>query len=807
MRKELELIELIEKYLLNELSVEEKAEFEAKLKTDKQLQKLVVIQERVMQGIKHMSIKQQTQNAYDKYKLRKLVKTALIATLIISVIVTSYVLLKDKFNETQNNEPQTSALAHFIAESKEQGDLFPALQPQIFSINTKNDTIVVSDQGIVLFIPKNAFATDDEVVNLVLQEALTPSDILLAGLETMSNGQLLETGGMFNLLAFDSNGKVELAPNKELTMDVPTDEIKPGMMLYDSEKKDGKINWINPKPLEKSLTSVDIRSLDFYPPDYEKGMLKHNLDVNNKAFKDSLYYSFEPDNNNLNIEVEFVEFESESAYQLRLNPFNGKTRADSIWHGSYLFRKNCASCHKILENSVGPPLAESKSRWKRNSSIKNMYEFIKNPEKLIREGDPYALKLFNDWSQSPMTQQNLTDTEIDDIYKYVELISRTSFADSTTSEAVAENSCQGIPPSKIKAIWQEKFNKTNLATKEFEERMPFIHGTCNEKVLEIYVKNLDKPLYYSDSVVAMTYNETVQDAFSKFYLRKDGKVDLQSKSIQALNAYYEKTVKAQREAVLKTRKVFEGKMQKERAKLNQEIGKAQQNQAEANLKAHYNAFEEEFMENLCGTYTELGMKCPKRVPLNRFRFSTGLGPKNIDRLVAEATYKRETSVITDPKTGKSTTLDYFKTETKVLNKERFDRVYAYLIPNETNSFIRMDGDSVLFSKNISEHLNYQTVVIATKGEDIYIAKGKALPNEVTELSLDKSSKNEIDKLIGKQNKLLNTFAENLQKEIEVASKLDQLNTKIKRKEALKQNMVPYVFPCMSKEELIIIDET
>ncbi|TMI71650.1 MAG: hypothetical protein E6H09_12985 [Bacteroidetes bacterium] len=54
----------------------------------------------------------------------------------------------------------------------------------------------------------------------------------------------------------------------------------------------GTIDWIDPKPLEHDLLPVDIKSLNFYPPDYLDSLAHWGYDIKNKAFTDSLYYSF-----------------------------------------------------------------------------------------------------------------------------------------------------------------------------------------------------------------------------------------------------------------------------------------------------------------------------------------------------------------------------------------------------------------------------------------------------------------------------------------------------------------------------------
>lgn len=71
MRNELEHIEIIEKYLRNELSFEEKKVFEEKLKTDVKLQKEVATQRDIITGIERLGIKQTIQVAHKKYKLGK----------------------------------------------------------------------------------------------------------------------------------------------------------------------------------------------------------------------------------------------------------------------------------------------------------------------------------------------------------------------------------------------------------------------------------------------------------------------------------------------------------------------------------------------------------------------------------------------------------------------------------------------------------------------------------------------------------------------------------------------------------------
>ena len=79
-------------------------------------------------------------------------------------------------------------------------------EAEIFSINSSTrDTITINTKdGIVLRIPPQALVDKSgkpvtEPVKLIIKAYLTPADILLAGLHTVSDSALLETGGMVNI--------------------------------------------------------------------------------------------------------------------------------------------------------------------------------------------------------------------------------------------------------------------------------------------------------------------------------------------------------------------------------------------------------------------------------------------------------------------------------------------------------------------------------------------------------------------------------------------------------------------------------
>ena len=277
-----------------------------------------------------------------------------------------------------------------------------------FQLKTDRDTVIESDNGIVIYVPAYAFDTENDEVEFLLQEALSPEDIMYAGLNTMTlEGDTLETGGMFYFDAFVNDERVKL--NEELLVDIPADPEKTGMELYEGvENNAGELLWTDPKPLAKPLIPTEITELDFYPKGYEPKM--EEWGYFNKAFKDSLYYSFA---------VECFD-EREAAPVISENYEIGKM----------LFNGNCASCHFPDRDMTGPALLGARERWINNSSEENFYRYIKNSMQVMDEGDNYAKRLFEQWDATVMTPQNLTNEQIDFVFDYVE-----SFGNRTLEDA------------------------------------------------------------------------------------------------------------------------------------------------------------------------------------------------------------------------------------------------------------------------------------------------------------------------------------------------------------------------------------
>lgn len=109
-------------------------------------------------------------------------------------------------------------------------------------------------------------------------------------------------------------------------------------------------------------------------------------------------------------EVDLGDGEAENMDQTILNK-------ESLQLGKELFTRYCKSCHSVTIRLTGPALKGVEQRVDREW----IYEFVRNSEAIIGSGDAYAVAIFNEYNQVPMTAYpNLKNEEIDLILDYIQ---------------------------------------------------------------------------------------------------------------------------------------------------------------------------------------------------------------------------------------------------------------------------------------------------------------------------------------------------------------------------------------------------
>ncbi|WP_417602455.1 c-type cytochrome [Owenweeksia hongkongensis] len=84
--------------------------------------------------------------------------------------------------------------------------------------------------------------------------------------------------------------------------------------------------------------------------------------------------------------------------------------------GKILYEENCSSCHKINQKLIGPALHDVTAKH----DIAWLLAFTRNNEKLRAEGNLAAQAIFEEYNGSVMPRFDLTNSEIEAIYDYID---------------------------------------------------------------------------------------------------------------------------------------------------------------------------------------------------------------------------------------------------------------------------------------------------------------------------------------------------------------------------------------------------
>ncbi len=88
--------------------------------------------------------------------------------------------------------------------------------------------------------------------------------------------------------------------------------------------------------------------------------------------------------------------------------------------GKSLFNANCAACHKLNKKMTGPALANVEARLAEEGLDRTwIYAWVKNSSGVIKSGDAYANKIYNEYGGAAMTAfPQLSNADIDNILAY-----------------------------------------------------------------------------------------------------------------------------------------------------------------------------------------------------------------------------------------------------------------------------------------------------------------------------------------------------------------------------------------------------
>jgi hypothetical protein len=772
--------QLIERYLNNELSAEGKTAFENELQKNTELQTEFELHKLTQELIQRNSLRRFVKQSGKWFHMKKILVNSGIAFVILGALAIAVYVLATRTESSSNPEKQ-ELIEQSMLKKLEKQLAFENIDPEYFQFTGESD-VFLSESGVLLSITDQSFLLNGKpyVGEAIVQwqEAQKASDIVKAGLSTKSGDKLLETQGMFSLNAFTPAGKKLELTKEGVYVQVPVDELKKDMMLFTGVPgKDGAIDWQNPKELDRLPKPKDMADMDLFPPKYEPKLNELKW-FTEKAKRDSLYLSFEEEENLLdtiqNIQEERLSTQK-AVIAFPQNQLLSGNPKPKIARRNYTGRDPIYPQDKVhwnfgLQQSGNQDAwiiatVTIEDGWEINSLNMPMGSFGIPTSFGLREnsnfqliGAPSEPKPFfvhdkeadEDLSyhvgkiqfKQKIRLTNKKPCTINGFYSYqtckineyclVPFENVFSVLINSTVKKIQEPKSH-IPPSKVLAIWNKKFNNTNLATQDFEDRMKAIHETCDEKVFDVYSKNRNTPLWQLDQrVVKMGYPE-----FQQFADQKVGSIKLDNAHQKNLQAFYEKAIETIRET---GRKNVETALKKERQWDKEVQDECSKEGLRKGLRESAN-LNEEYGFNLQNVYKQLGVTAG-------FQMHGGGTIVNIDKYVMDATIARQSTLITDPQTGKTAQITYEPMSMEVKESEKYDKLYLYLFSKEINSYQRLDFKDGILKYNLNGDMNYRAFVVGMNEQGYFYHQINELKAEnLGVISLKEISEKEFDKRI------------------------------------------------------------
>ena len=108
-----------------------------------------------------------------------------------------------------------------------------------------------------------------------------------------------------------------------------------------------------------------------------------------------------------------------------------------IQAGKSLFNANCAACHQLNRKAVGPALSGVTEKYDKEW----LYSWIRNGTQMIKDGDPQAVAIWEEYNRAVMTNYpQFSDEQIDNILAYTNF---TPPPPTNTTAVTTESSSQG----------------------------------------------------------------------------------------------------------------------------------------------------------------------------------------------------------------------------------------------------------------------------------------------------------------------------------------------------------------------------
>lgn len=120
---------------------------------------------------------------------------------------------------------------------------YVAPEQDMFCIDNRKDTLIACEEGSLLYFPAYCFEDYNpmQCVEIRVAEAHHRSDMILAGLNTKSDGDNLQSGGMIRVSAWQNDRELMMKDDKAMSALIPEQNPLDNMRVFLSE--DSPVNW------------------------------------------------------------------------------------------------------------------------------------------------------------------------------------------------------------------------------------------------------------------------------------------------------------------------------------------------------------------------------------------------------------------------------------------------------------------------------------------------------------------------------------------------------------------------------------
>lgn len=559
MRPSLNNIEFIENYILGNFDPSEHELARKRIEDSPELSRLLETQQCIYSATKRKALRSEIQSYapavtpsfFQKYRYWFAGGLAVLG-------IIGLLFITNLNNKSEEKNELSSLLQDQIAKNEENVTPWIPFDVQTFSLIAEEGGTIIGNDGTLIILGKNSLldASGTRVsgkVEAELIEALDWEDMIAYNLTTTSGGKALSSGGMMRI-RYKQNGKeVFVDPEKPMHVEIPTDDYNSDMKVWEGEVKNDLLDWKNPQEIERYLSKIDLKYLDFIPTGFDAEVAnllpyKSHTQLSDQLV-DSLYYSI-----SANRELYSIDRDSKNSF---VNDcyFDIPKRTDL--HGGHpidqtkplLKGKNSVTAQVVDPN--GTPIAGMDVKLR-------MDRYLEHEESVTTDENGY-FTFSKFYPGEVAVYASLHSPDQDQIlWKYclettficpkspktytlkkplvAEYSSMVNFNQLSVSPKT--NGCF-IDPLAIKTLKTSRFQNTFIATQEFETRLQAMHLMKKGAILlDIYVKNVSEPLWKSDEKAAKLLSGEEKQLFEAFAAERLTNIETDGIHQEALLEYY-----------------------------------------------------------------------------------------------------------------------------------------------------------------------------------------------------------------------------------------------------------------------------